>query len=168
MRYHENAPRSTRWPYLPLLLTLQSQNGQWNGMLADAIHVGLKRRVSLLMAVAHNQRRRLKLSRMQSITEIGNAQGFLPFIDMAYQALWWHGRRRRSFSLPLNSFQLYLVASSVQINFGLYRRRNRIKPWLRPNTSASRAGALKAAQWNVSRQTPTRMPPGIMASADRS
>jgi aspartate aminotransferase len=60
----------------------------------------------------------------QSITEMANAQGFLPFIDMAYQGF-SDGMEEDAagFRYLAERVPAYLVASSCSKNFGLYRER---------------------------------------------
>jgi aspartate aminotransferase len=93
-------------------------------MLATLSTLG-KNDVVLLHGCCHNPTGAdLSYRAWQSITEMANAQGFLPFIDMAYQGF-GDGMEEDAagFRYLAERVPSYLVASSCSKNFGLYRER---------------------------------------------
>jgi aspartate aminotransferase len=93
-------------------------------MLATLSTLG-KNDVVLLHGCCHNPTGAdLSYRAWQSITEMANAQGFLPFIDMAYQGF-GDGMEEDAagFRYLAERVPAYLVASSCSKNFGLYRER---------------------------------------------
>jgi len=93
-------------------------------MLATLSQLG-KNDVVLLHGCCHNPTGAdLSYATWQSITEMANAQGFLPFIDMAYQGF-GDGMEEDAagFRYLAERVPAYLVASSCSKNFGLYRER---------------------------------------------
>jgi len=93
-------------------------------MLATLSTLG-KNDVVLLHGCCHNPTGAdLSYRAWQSITEMANAQGFLPFIDMAYQGF-GDGMEEDAagFRYLAELVPAYLVASSCSKNFGLYRER---------------------------------------------
>lgn len=93
-------------------------------MLATLSTLG-KNDVVLLHGCCHNPTGAdLSYRAWQSITEMANVQGFLPFIDMAYQGF-GDGMEEDAagFRYLAERVPAYLVASSCSKNFGLYRER---------------------------------------------
>lgn len=93
-------------------------------MLATVSRLG-KNDVVLLHGCCHNPTGAdLSYAAWQSITEMANTQGFLPFIDMAYQGF-GDGMEEDAagFRYLAERVPAYLVASSCSKNFGLYRER---------------------------------------------
>lgn len=93
-------------------------------MLATLSSLG-KNDVVLLHGCCHNPTGAdLSYSAWQTITVMANAQGFLPFIDMAYQGF-GDGMEEDAagFRYLAERVPAYLVASSCSKNFGLYRER---------------------------------------------
>ncbi|MEP3349035.1 MAG: amino acid aminotransferase [Marinomonas sp.] len=84
-----------------------------------------KNDVVLLHGCCHNPTGAdLSYSAWQAITDLANQQGFLPFIDMAYQGF-GDGIEEDAagFRYLAERVPAYLVASSCSKNFGLYRER---------------------------------------------
>jgi aspartate aminotransferase len=93
-------------------------------MLATLSSLG-KNDVVLLHGCCHNPTGAdLSYSAWQTITDMANVQGFLPFIDMAYQGF-GDGMEEDAagFRYLAERVPAYLVASSCSKNFGLYRER---------------------------------------------
>lgn len=93
-------------------------------MLATLSSLG-KNDVVLLHGCCHNPTGAdLSYSAWQTMTDMANAQGFLPFIDMAYQGF-GDGMEEDAagFRYLAERVPAYLVASSCSKNFGLYRER---------------------------------------------
>lgn len=84
-----------------------------------------KNDVVLLHGCCHNPTGAdLSYTAWQAITDLANQQGFLPFIDMAYQGF-GDGMEEDAagFRYLAERVPAYLVASSCSKNFGLYRER---------------------------------------------
>ncbi len=84
-----------------------------------------KKDVVLLHGCCHNPTGAdLSYAAWQAITDLANQQGFLPFIDMAYQGF-GDGMEEDAagFRYLAERVPAYLVASSCSKNFGLYRER---------------------------------------------
>ncbi|WOD08618.1 amino acid aminotransferase [Marinomonas sp. GJ51-6] len=84
-----------------------------------------KNDVVLLHGCCHNPTGAdLSYNAWQAITDLANQQGFLPFIDMAYQGF-GDGMEEDAagFRYLAERVPAYLVASSCSKNFGLYRER---------------------------------------------
>lgn len=84
-----------------------------------------KNDVVLLHGCCHNPTGAdLSYAAWQAITDLANQQGFLPFIDMAYQGF-GDGMEEDAagFRYLADRVPAYLVASSCSKNFGLYRER---------------------------------------------
>ncbi|MEO9275213.1 amino acid aminotransferase [Marinomonas sp. 5E14-1] len=84
-----------------------------------------KNDVVLLHGCCHNPTGAdLSYAAWQKITDLANQQGFLPFIDMAYQGF-GDGMEEDAlgFRYLAERVPAYLVASSCSKNFGLYRER---------------------------------------------
>lgn len=93
-------------------------------MLSTLSSLG-KNDVVLLHGCCHNPTGAdLSYSAWQTITDMANVQGFLPFIDMAYQGF-GDGMEEDAagFRYLAERVPAYLVASSCSKNFGLYRER---------------------------------------------
>ena len=96
-------------------------------MLAALSSLG-KNDVVLLHGCCHNPTGAdLSFAAWQAITQMANAQGFLPFIDMAYQGF-GDGMEEdgAGFRYLAERVPSYLIASSCSKNFGLYRERTGI------------------------------------------
>jgi aspartate aminotransferase len=81
--------------------------------------------VVLLHGCCHNPTGAdLSYSAWQTITDMSNSQGFLPFVDMAYQGFGdGMDEDAAGFRYLAENVPSYLVASSCSKNFGLYRER---------------------------------------------
>lgn len=135
--------------------------------MLDAIATLGKNDVVLLHGCCHNPTGAdLSYAAWQAITEMANAQGFLPFIDIAYQGF---GRGMEEdiagFRYLAERVPTYLVASSCSKNFGLYRERTGIA-MIAANT-LTQSECIKSRIMECARSTYT-MPPDHGAAIVRT
>lgn len=126
-----------------------------------------KNDVVLLHGCCHNPTGAdLSYAAWQTITDMINAQGFLPFIDIAYQGF---GRGMEEdvagFRYLAERVSTYLVASSCSKNVGLYRERTGIA--VIASSSLAQSECIKSRIMECARSTYT-MPPDHGAAIVRT
>lgn len=123
--------------------------------------------VVLLHGCCHNPTGAdLSYGAWQALTDMANQQGFLPFIDMAYQGF-GDGMEEDAagFRYLAERVPAFLVASSCSKNFGLYRERTGIA--IVASDSASKSLCIKGRIMECARSTYT-MPPDHGAAVVRT
>lgn len=126
-----------------------------------------KNDVVLLHGCCHNPTGAdLSYAAWQTITDMTNVQGFLPFIDIAYQGF---GRGMEEdvagFRYLAERVPTYLVASSCSKNVGLYRERTGIA--VIASSSLAQSECIKSRIMECARSTYT-MPPDHGAAIVRT
>ncbi|WP_157203865.1 MULTISPECIES: amino acid aminotransferase [unclassified Marinomonas] len=126
-------------------------------MLADISQAGAND-VVLLHGCCHNPTGAdLSFEDWQAVTELAQKQGFLPFIDIAYQGF-GDGMDAdvTGFRYLAERVESYLVASSCSKNFGLYRERTGLAVIV--GKSLEQSNKIKSRMLECARSTYT-MPP---------
>lgn len=135
-------------------------------MLATLAQLG-KNDVVLLHACCHNPTGAdISFEAWQRVTELALQQGFLPFIDIAYQGF-GDGMEEDAAGLRYLAERVpaYLIASSCSKNFGLYRERTGLAVIAAPSLSESEC--IKSRLLECARSTYT-MPPDHGAAIVRT